>query len=59
MIMMFLDGENKKVKTVCNIFSSVYKQMCASPERENDSFINLIYQHNTGLVILCHFIHVL
>lgn len=57
--MMFLDGENKKVKTVCNIFSSVYKQMCASPERENDSFINLIYQHNTGLVILCHFIHVL
>lgn len=32
-------------------FSSVYKQMCASPGQENDSFIKLTYLHNTGLVI--------
>lgn len=57
--MMFLDGENKKLKTQWNFFSSVYKQMCASPGQENHSLIKLTYLHNTGLVVFCPLIHIL
>lgn len=46
--MVFLDGENKKLKTACNFFFSVYKQMYASPGQENHSFIKLTYLRDTN-----------